>query len=267
MKKFVLSAAFAAFGFAAPAAAAPLNTPTYNWTGYYIGANAGVSWSRVNTTPNDDLAAILFSLGAQPPAVGMGPLAISGMQFGYNWQVDPKWVLGLEADLDFSEKRSAATSGAIPAPVPTSFTNTVTEKVEWLSTVRGRLGYLRAPSLLLFATGGVAFAQVDRTGTYTTSTSGAGGSSPTHSFSCTTGVACFSDSSSKIDIGGAIGGGLEYALSRSWTLRGEYLYVRLAKSYVTETATTLLIPDRAPSSFNANFGAINIARMALNYRF
>src|SRR5438309_2788861 len=63
--------------------------PGYNWTGFYVGLNGGYSWGRANTT--------LF-----PASILATPLAqdvnggLFGGQIGYNWQVNPKWVLGLE---------------------------------------------------------------------------------------------------------------------------------------------------------------------------
>jgi outer membrane immunogenic protein len=65
--------------------------PGYNWTGFYVGLNGGYSWGRANTTifPNSILAT---SLGRD---VNGG---LFGGQIGYNWQVNPKWVLGLEPD-------------------------------------------------------------------------------------------------------------------------------------------------------------------------
>jgi outer membrane immunogenic protein len=168
-------------------------------------------------------------------------------------------------NLDVSSKGSATktTTASFAGAVP--FTSTAEQRIKWLSTVRGRVGYLPAPSLLVFASGGFAVGEVQRSAT-STGPVGAG-FSPTHSFSCLNGGTCFSGSSDTTSVGWSVGGGLEYALSQTWTLRGEYLYVRLSHRSVTETATALFAAGLAPSSFDATFGGINIARMALNYRF
>ncbi|MGH6737665.1 MAG: outer membrane protein [Bradyrhizobium sp.] len=266
MKSLVLGAAIAAFGFAGSAITAPLNAPVYNWTGFYIGANAGGGWNSksVNYTPNDDLMAAVFQVGAGPPSTRMSPFAIGGLQLGYNWQTSAHWVVGVETDLSLSSKVSVAKIITPPLGVP-PYTSSAEQRIKWLSTVRGRVGFLPAPDLLMFVTGGLAVGEVQRSAT-STGPVGAGFSA-THSFSCLNGGTCFTGSSDTTSVGWTLGGGLEYALSRTWTLRGEYLYVRLSNPSVTETATAVFVAGLAPSSFGANFGGINIARMALNYRF
>src|SRR5450631_2597535 len=58
VKKFVaVATAIAAFGFVNSASAAdmptkapaPMMAPVYNWTGFYVGANAGYAWGRAST--------------------------------------------------------------------------------------------------------------------------------------------------------------------------------------------------------------------------
>src|SRR5262245_6069278 len=86
----------------------------FNWTGFYIGGNAGYSWGRndfnlagASTTRTQVFRA--FGLPAQTQLsdvstaaaiVGSGNAnvngGIAGGQIGYNWQVDRSWVLGLE---------------------------------------------------------------------------------------------------------------------------------------------------------------------------
>src|SRR5437868_11649961 len=81
----------------------PAPAPIYNWTGWYIGGNLGASFGRVKVDFNAD-----------PVALGGGAITIPGFarsdtsepsgfigggQIGYNWQVSPIWVVGLEADI------------------------------------------------------------------------------------------------------------------------------------------------------------------------
>jgi outer membrane immunogenic protein len=63
---------------------------------------------------------------------------IGGVQLGRNWQ-SGKVVYGLEGDISFSD----------------------VEGVDWLATVRGRIGYLIAPSILLYGTGGLGMVNFD----------------------------------------------------------------------------------------------------------
>ena len=281
MRRFqcALLAAVAAIGFGSLASAAdmpvkaraaPIAAPNYDWSGFYFGANAGGAWgsNSVAYTPNDPLSAFLFvSAGAPPDASFRTSGVIGGLQLGYNWQLSPNWLLGAEADIDWSGVRGSATTGGIVTAIP--FANTAEEKIKWFGTVRARLGYLPAPNLLAFVTGGLAYGQVEHTGTYTTSAPFGGSGPGGISFECSpAGAPCFAGSSSTVAGGWTLGGGLEYALSRNWTLRGEYLYISLRGNSVTETAPTPF-PGDTPSAFTASFGRtnLNIARAAINYRF
>jgi outer membrane immunogenic protein len=253
----------------APAAALP--PPVSNWTGFYVGANIGGGWGHesVDYAALDPLTAGLFGIinnGAPPSASVKSSGVLGGLQLGYNWQIGPAWLVGVEADIDWSGvKGSAATGGAILGITP--FTNTVETKVKWLGTARGRLGYFPAANLLAFVTGGFAYGEVEHTGTYTTNGPGFG-QVPPFGFQCTPNIPCFAAASSNTAFGWTVGGGLEYALAQNWTVRGEYLYVSLASKSVTETATALN-NQPLPSTFAANFGRtnLNIARVAFNYRF
>jgi len=263
----------------ASAADLPAKAPVYktpvavapSWTGFYIGANVGGGWGNqsVNYAANDLTAAFLFFLGAPPPASFTTSGALAGLQLGYNWQFAGNWLAGLEADFDWSGIKGSGLSGGAGVIAP--FTSTVEEKLNWLGTVRARLGYLPADNLLAFVTGGFAYGRVEYTGNYNvgapTFNSGVVLGSP-YTFSCAANATCFSGSSGTTATGWTVGGGLEYALAQSWTVKAEYMYVSLGAKSVTETALAVL-GSTPPASFNANFGRtnLNIARVGLNYRF
>jgi outer membrane immunogenic protein len=163
MKKFLLaSVAFAAIAGPAMAADMPVAPPLppvvyYDWTGAYIGFNAGSVWSQVDQTfPNPLL------LGGTGPGSGnnfsTSPSdGIFGFHAGAQWQWGA-WVLGAEAALSgcFNECRS--TSGVVPPPgIPA---NTFFEhKITNLFTVGPRLGYAW-DRFMIFATGGYASADL-----------------------------------------------------------------------------------------------------------
>jgi outer membrane immunogenic protein len=253
----------------------PAPAPVFSWTGFYVGANIGGGWGdrNVNYVPNDPLSFSLFFsrflLGAPPPASIDTSGVLGGLQVGYNWQMGPAWLIGAEADIDWSDARgSTSTNGTIGTIVPFANTVDVEEKVEWLGTVRARFGYLPTPNLLAFVTGGFAYGEVEHNGTYTASLPTSGTFVP-FGYNCTANVPCFSGSTSNTAFGWTVGGGLEYAVARNWTIRAEYLYVSLESKSVIETATALSAGTTIPSSFTANFGQtnLNIVRAALNYRF
>src|SRR5882757_1350523 len=53
---------------------------------------------------------------------------VFGGQIGYNWQVDPRWVLGLEADGQWTGERGRSNDvfGSIRLPLPGNDFNVVT---------------------------------------------------------------------------------------------------------------------------------------------
>ena len=59
--------------------------------------------------------------------------------------------------------------------------------------------------------------------------------------------ATYSGSESKTRYGWTIGGGVEYALSQNWFLRGEYLYIDLGKFDYTNLQTP------GPSGFHLEY--------------
>jgi outer membrane immunogenic protein len=115
-----------------------------------------------------------------------------GGTIGYNYQAGGA-VFGLEADLDWARIR-----GSDACPVGSCVTTAT-----WLSTVRGRLGFAM-DRFLPYLTAGAAFGNVRA------SVPGVG-------------------TSGDIRTGWTVGGGVEYAMNRNWSLKAEYLYVDLGK--------------------------------------
>jgi outer membrane immunogenic protein len=68
---------------------------------------------------------------------GDGSGAIGGVQLGYNWQAN-RIVYGIEGDLSLADIETRHG-----------------DSIDWLGSVRGRLGYLLDPRLLAYATAGV----------------------------------------------------------------------------------------------------------------
>lgn len=95
-----------------------------DWTGPYVGLVGGYG----------------FGGGS----IGHNGL-LGGAYAGYNFQVTPNWVVGLEGDLTATGK--SGTNGTTTASNP------------WNGTVRGRIGY-SVDRYLFYGTGGVAFGGV-----------------------------------------------------------------------------------------------------------
>ena len=278
MHRLAVAAAVAAFTSpyfisAASAADLPMKAPAYkapialtsSWTGFYVGINAGGAWGdrSVDFAPND-LTAAGFT-GPLPSVSFTSSGVIGGVQLGYNWQFNSNWLIGIETDFDGAGIKGSSTSSINGG---LAFTSTVDEHVKWLGTVRGRLGYLPTGNLLAYVTGGFAYGSVEHTGSFSNPSGITIIALGNPSVVCAANSTCFAGSSSGVATGWTLGGGLEYALWRNLTLRGEYLYVSLDSKSVTETAVAFLA-GTAPASFNASYNRtnINIARIGLSYRF
>lgn len=249
-----LLAAVAAIGFASVASAGdvPVKAPApvaragyYGWTGFYIGGNLGGSWANNDATYFQPLF-----LGSGTASFSQASV-IGGGQVGYNWQIGAT-VLGAEADFDARHWSGSATVAPFVG-VPTALVN-LTQEENWLSTVRGRIGFTYG-NALLYATGGVAFGETQNSYTEFVTTNAAQ-------------TRTLSDSTTKT--GWAAGAGVEYAMWKNVpgkvSLGVEYLYVDLGDTTLsqgTSTAGGLPFPP-SQATFKDRW---NIVRAKLNWRF
>jgi outer membrane immunogenic protein len=137
----------------------------WSWTGFYVGANAGWAGSTdaVTNHGTDSGAGGLGTsllLGGIPGAINLNQTGfIGGGQVGYNWQVAPTWVVGIEADFQGADAKGSNAFTFLGGPGILPITTTFTRELDWLGTLRGRFGYLWFPSLLFYGTGGLAYGQ------------------------------------------------------------------------------------------------------------
>jgi outer membrane immunogenic protein len=124
------------------------------------------------------------------------------------------------------------------APVPPAFAgSTVSFDVQWLATIRGRLGVLITDATLLYGTGGVAFGGVKNNGTLNQTVPGA----PMDQSTTKTGF--------------VVGGGVEHMFGPRWTARAEVRYVDLGSSSVTCPASTCPVGPIAANSRTSSDGS------------
>ena len=267
---------------------APVVAP-YSWTGFYVGANGGYGWndSSATETPGDPASAFV-SPGPFGPTVipqastSFNPKgAFGGVQAGYNWQFDRNWVAGIETDFQGADIKGDSTTLLNSSNIANFFNLNTSQKVEWFGTLRARLGYLPVSSLLLYATGGLAYGKVNESASLGIASPGFITSITVLPFgwNCTTatgpgavgfgGPTCFTGSHSRTSVGWTAGAGAEYAVGNNITLKVEYLYVNLGSDSFTANAVTVPAPAPTPSFLNVNFGdaAFNLVRAGLNYRF
>jgi outer membrane immunogenic protein len=281
----IRSFAILAIGMAASTAAfaqtAPLPSPASGpWSGGYVGVTIGgaVGSRSVGYTGNDEaivrrLTGVSSFAGNQP--VPSHRVSLSGVTGGLLAGYDMRsgtLVAGIVADLNITSLTGRG-SGTSVLLTP-SFTQTITaeQRVGWWATLRGRLGLVASERVLVYATAGLALAEVRSGSSYRFDGPGGTitGSLSGVSYTCTgPGIACFTGSQSRVTAGFAAGIGTEIAIDTQWSLSLEYLYVRLAASTATATAVRASQPGEIPSSYRASFGATDFhtGRIGLIRRF
>jgi outer membrane immunogenic protein len=263
----------AAFAADLPSQAPPpvFLPPPPLWTGFYVGINAGYEWSASKDVN-------IATIGAGNPFnVGLGALAngtvpvsksngfIGGGQIGYNYQFANSWVVGLEADLDgVAGGHGTGSVGSVgnfpPAiAVPVQTVLSATRTLDYLGTVRGRIGYLVTPTLLIYGDGGLAYGGVNTSGGITQfAPNGFVGAN-------------FAPSFHTAQVGWTAGGGVEWMFLPNWSAKVEYLYYDLG-SVTQSSPLNALVPagpvtgiyavSQARTHFNGN-----VVRVGLNYHF
>lgn len=167
---------------------APVVTPAYNWTSFYVGLNGGYGFGNSTWT----------AVGVPGGLVATTDGVLVGGTIGANFQTNAL-VFGIEADLDYSTvKGDSAPICSFPPTLACQTSN------DWLGTARGRIGFA-ADRVLLFGTGGIAVGDVQAT---------LAGHIPAITNSVTVG-------------GWTAGGGAEVAFAQNWRAKVEYLYVDL----------------------------------------
>jgi outer membrane immunogenic protein len=265
----------------APPPAAPV---AYDWSGCYVGGNAGWVGSRNGYTLSPS-GSYLSAPGATPPpnAAGTGDFAadlealtnsytstasggLIGGQIGCNKQTG-QFVFGGEIDGQWTNLKNSISAeyAAFPNVGNPAFTdNPHTEQassnLDGLFTFRGRVGYAW-DRLLVYATGGLALGEIRSTTNVTFATGGATSvlSGATHIGSTTVDRA-----------GWIIGGGAEYALVPHWSIKAEFLYIDLG----TFTYNSPLVAAATPGAVGAGYSwstkireQDEVARVGLNYKF
>jgi outer membrane immunogenic protein len=145
-----------------------LPAPGFNLTGAYLGADVGGAWSATQVS----------GLGTNDASSVIG-----GVYTGYNWQFTTGWLIGVEGDANWADLTVPAGSG----------------DVNWIATLRGRLGWTPWATTMIYFTGGAAWSTVSIPGVDTLP-------------------------AIQTKSGWVVGGGVEGALwASNWLVRAEYL--------------------------------------------
>lgn len=182
------------------------------WTGLYVGAHMGHAWSSDRRN-----AASLTDFTDNGEAHDeFTANAIAGGQIGYNYELPNRAVFGIEGDfswLDFQNSSQSNATGGIyirdgqPAAQLAS-------SLQWLATLRGRVGFSITDSLMIYGTGGAAFMgqQEQRTQFQIT-----------NQYDQLT-IPAFTEVTAKTRVGWTLGAGAEFQIGGGWSMKGEYLY-------------------------------------------
>lgn len=267
-----------------PVKARPAPAAIYSWTGFYAGANVGHGWDGGRERLRGDgdfgagstvLNALQDNVTAFPQMFLDNPTSrnidasgfVGGGQFGYNWQLAPNWVAGIEADIQYANVKGSVSFASTFPGVQYSLTSS--HRLEWLGTVRGRFGYLLTDRLLAFATGGFAYGKT-KADAAIANISGIGqGILIPNGFitdlTCPAFSVCIAGSGSRTSVGWVAGGGLEFAAWNNVTLKFEYLRVDLNDLTVRLVSQP---PATGNGSVTATFdNSYNIVRAGANFRF
>jgi outer membrane immunogenic protein len=126
--------------------------PVYNWTGFYVFGGAGGGLWNANTMVVDRLSGCIAGLtlcGFNQTQGGNGWFGTVGV--GYDWQFNPKWVIGVFGDGQFG-----SLAGTIQDQGP-FIAGREKLKDSWAAGVR--LGYLVAPNVLSYVNAGYSGAR------------------------------------------------------------------------------------------------------------
>lgn len=304
----------------APVAQVPM------WTGFYAGLNAGYGWGTNANTYSSAWSAnnweVIFANNGvekasnsivsgqvfNSPSIGTQSGFLGGGQFGYNYQMPANLLLGLEADFQGSIIRGGSSSnsslygfaiGNLSPNANTSYSyrasqigyaNTaISGGLDYLGTARARVGYILTPSLLIYATGGLAYGGGWANATTTASSNlysrydqTLGGNLPVVS------QAYFGQQArqSSLLVGYSAGGGVEWLFSPNWSVKTEAIYYNLGNMNVSTTSYAGTVSGASAENANGagqfiysksapgivsttarlNYQGI-IARMGVNYHF
>lgn len=229
---------------------------------------------------------------------------IGGGQIGYSVALGSAVVAGLEADIQGAGIRGAAggasglarelnyrgyncnirrieascSDGAWNSSANSVAGTTINAGVDWLGTVRGRLGYLWMPSTLIYVTGGLTYGgvyasinqravtKIDNAFSTAPGFRNQDVVAPSRNYTLAGG-----GSRSSTLVGWNIGGGLEWMFSANWSLKAEAIYWNMGSMNVpTYSLAPAPVSGREPlttfGTTRVNYQGV-IARAGVNYHF
>jgi outer membrane immunogenic protein len=261
MKRIAIVAAAVSFLFTGAASAAdlaarpytkapPLAAPAFSWTGFYVGGFVGGAFADSQSVVSDPCGpvgvvvcgAVGIYNGVAPVPFDLSSSVIGGGTVGYNWQVN-SFVVGVEAEGGYMRLSGSRIMNPAPGFADTLASTTIGD---WYAVFAGRLG-VAVNQALFYVKGGAA---------WTRNTNGVVDSNP---------LGATINTTTSHDVWGwAAGAGIEYAFTPNWSLKGEYLYLGVAKTF---RDTGVVLPAGVVEYVISSNPNIHTAKIGLNYRF
>jgi outer membrane immunogenic protein len=301
MKKFLLASISFAALVAGPATAADLGRPAYRgpvvyapaWTGLYVGGDIGGAWQNSQTFLFSDPGNAAnnscnqCSVPYQPEQLTAGGKSglLGGFHVGYDYQGGEAFVLGAEWDFMWTSKINQSADAPLFSDA-TSFTSSAIVPVvnsslhfenqtKWLTSLRGRAGWLVTPGLLAYGTGGIAWGRFDNAASASCVVPDPNGCV----FNGTGAISAFSQRETKFGV--VLGAGVEYQIPTTrLRARLEYLFYGFDPHETAGAGPWIATPGGGPlpclntptCAANFNFGSsgntnIQTLRVGISYAF
>ena len=223
---------------------APPSVQYSNWSGPYVGISVGTRYNAVDGIVTSATA------GTPPIAIDLPPVIPGltswrpgahqfvdnvalrpGIYGGWNFQVAPDYVVGLEGDFGYVNETAVFHGSPYPAnllfgspilPFGATSNDQFRVTTTWDGSARLRGGWLATPSTMLYLTAGVAFAHIEATSTCSQLLPSVSNCAPGNYFSGTLGPTVISHAATQI--GWTAGFGAETLFGPRWVARAQYRF-------------------------------------------
>jgi outer membrane immunogenic protein len=246
---------------APPPVAAPA---PWTWTGFYIGVHIGAGWGdKIWSEPAGSSVNCEDCLGGSGTTAGLvdadGTVAgfLGGGQIGFNLQILPNWVAGVEADVSGADIRgNFPCFGGQHAIVQEASADSCHSKSDVLGTIVGRVGPTIGPAWI-YVLGGGAWIRDHYSDDYFFPSS-----------FCPSGF-CTTYSASETRWGWTVGTGVEYAIGANWSAKVQYNFM----DFGTTRELLFIAPGSvdlgcAPCQYKEDIQQrIHTVKFGINYRW
>jgi len=211
----------------------PFAVVPWNWGGFYAGWTAG--YGAVDSTNfvsyNDN--------NPHGTATNNADGVMLGGTIGYNWMYTPNWVLGVEADMSWSQLEGTQHQYIYDG-------HDWSGGLDGFGTIRGRLGYAMGPNLV-YATAGIAFLHSNEV------VVGNNANETNFAYGWYTGY--------------VVGLGVEHAFTERLSGKIEYLYASGFGDTTGHTGTVNGYSNDPAQYYRHTLSNLDIIRVGVNYKF